>query len=199
MLKLFFTLFLACLISLSTLLAEAETIYLKDGQVIKAKITKNTGYSVQIMEGNFPKSYPMSQIDRIEPDEPPPGTVDPAEPGAEEPLTDQKKELIIRLMDANGARESMTQIFAEIVDKVPPEAKEGYRKIFKVDEIISRLVPIYAKHYTTQELQEIIAFYKSPLGQKHIQTTPVVMKETMTETVKYFQDKLPGLGKSSSK
>lgn len=189
MLKIFIALLSVCLLPAA---GWAETIYLKNGEVIKAKITKDTGYSIQIMAGGFPKSFRMDEVDRVEPDEPPapaPG----AEAAAEE-LTAEKKELITRLIEANGARESMIQSFAQIIDSIPADAKAKYQAMFKVDEIISRLLPVYARHYTTQELKEIIMFYKSPVGQKHIQTTPEVMKETMVETIKYFQEKMPPQG-----
>lgn len=182
MLKIFIALLSVCLLPAA---GWAETIYLKNGEVIKAKITKDTGYSIQIMAGGFPKVFRMDEVDRIEPD-PPPATEAEAEG-----LTAEKKELITRLIEANGARESMNQTFAQIIDSVPADAKAKYQKMFKVDEIISRLLPVYARHYTTQELKEIIIFYKSPVGQKHIQTTPDVMKETMVETIKYFQEKMP--------
>ena len=180
-------------IVLLPLAASAETIYLKNGKVIKAKITKDTGYSIQIMQGNFPQSFRMDEIDRIEKDgdQQAQGPEDPMRAGEKEVLTKEKKELISRLMEATGARESMSQTFQQIIDKAPAEVKDKYRELFNVDEIIARLVPIYAKYYTTQELQAIINFYKSPAGEKHIHATPVVMQESLIETIKYFQEKMP--------
>ena len=190
MLKIFLVI---CLIGLFPLVAVAETIYLKDGQVIKAKITKDNDYSVQIMEGGFPKVFYKAQIDHIDPDpvEQPPAPVPYEVAGEKEPLTEEKRQLIFRLMEANGARESMNQIFSEIISKAPEKDRPKYQGILKVDEIITRLAPVYAKYYTTQDLKELIAFYKGPLGQKHIKVTPSVMQESMVETVKYFQEKMP--------
>jgi hypothetical protein len=167
-------------------LAGAETIYLKDGQVIKAKITKDTPYSVQIMEKGFPKTFMKENIDRIEPDE---GGADTSE--GQGTLTPEKRELILRLMEANGARDNMVQIFNQIISQLPPAEQPKYREILKVDEIIEKLIPIYAKYYTTEDLKEIITFYKTPVGQKHIQNTPLVMQESLAATVKYFQEKNP--------
>ena len=65
-----------------------------------------------------------------------------------------------------------------------------------MDEIIARLVPIYAKYYTTDDLKQLIAFYKGPLGQKHIKATPALMEDSMVETVKYFQEKMPQQNKA---
>lgn len=182
--------------------ARADTIYLKDGTVIKGEITKDTDYSVQVMQNGFPRVYYKEQIDRIEKDkpekEPTTGPVTPSDEieayrkaGEKEELTEEKRQLIFRLMEANGARDSMTLIFNQIIDQVPLEERDTYRQLFKVDEIISLLVPVYARYYTTADLKELISFYKSPLGQKHIHVTPTVMRESMVETVKYFQKKMP--------
>ncbi len=177
--------------------AGAETIHLKNGQVIKAKITKDTGYSIQIMEKGFPKTFYMEEVEKIDPDpdQQPAGSAASPEAyriaGEKEALTEEKRDLIFRLMEANGARESMNQIFSQIINQAPAEVKGKYQELFKVDEIISRLAPIYAKYYTLRDLKELISFYKSPLGQKHISVTPAVMEETLRETVKYFQAKMP--------
>jgi uncharacterized protein len=36
---------------------------------------------------------------------------------------------------------------------------------------------IYAKHFSVQELRELLAFYKSPIGKKALQTMPLVMAD----------------------
>ena len=180
----------------------AEKIYLKNGQVFQGKVTKDTGYSIQIMQqGGFPKTFFMDEVDRIEPDQTgPEGTAGGANGNEDvtEAITDEKRNLIFRLMEANGARQSMSQIFNQIIAQAPAEAQGKYRGLFKVDEVISRLVPIYAKYYTTEDLKALITFYKSPLGQKHIGVTPFVLEESMKETVKYFQEKMPQEDKKST-
>lgn len=39
------------------------------------------------------------------------------------------------------------------------------------------LYPLYDKHFTTQELRDIVAFYKTPAGRKSLQALPVLSKE----------------------
>ena len=183
-----------------SLAASADTIYLKDGTVIKGEITRDSGYSIQVIQNGFPRLYYKEQIDRIEKDKPvETGPLTPIEEieayrkaGEKEELTEEKRQLIFRLLEANGARESMNHIFDQIINQVPfGQERETYRQLFKADEIISLLVPVYARYYTTADLKELISFYKSPLGQKHIHVTPTVMRESMVETVKYFQEKMP--------
>jgi hypothetical protein len=38
---------------------------------------------------------------------------------------------------------------------------------------------IYARHFTAQELREIIAFYRTPTGSKLLQLTPQLSAEVM--------------------
>ncbi len=44
---------------------------------------------------------------------------------------------------------------------------------------MDRVVPLYDKHYTHAEIQSLIQFYESPLGQKAAALRPQVAKESM--------------------
>lgn len=46
------------------------------------------------------------------------------------------------------------------------EAKDGY---------LDRLVPLYAKTFTQQEVRDMLAFYQSPTGRKVVRVTPELM------------------------
>jgi uncharacterized protein len=48
----------------------------------------------------------------------------------------------------------------------------------KKAEIIYEVAVVYAKHFTEQELKEMVAFYKSPLGQKMLKEEPVALDES---------------------
>jgi uncharacterized protein len=48
-----------------------------------------------------------------------------------------------------------------------------------LDEMIAEMVPLYARTYTSAELQQLAAFYQSPLGQKMLATMPKLMGESM--------------------
>lgn len=41
------------------------------------------------------------------------------------------------------------------------------------------MTAVYEKHYTLEEIREIIVFYKSPVGQKTLKLTPQIFAETM--------------------
>jgi hypothetical protein len=39
--------------------------------------------------------------------------------------------------------------------------------------------PIYDKYFTEEELRDLVAFYKTPTGQKSIQVMPGIVRESM--------------------
>ncbi len=49
----------------------------------------------------------------------------------------------------------------------------------RVAEILDKVAAIYARNFTVAELNEIIAFYRGPTGQKFVQRLPVVMQESL--------------------
>ena len=61
-------------------------------------------------------------------------------------------------------------MWANIIDEVSNELdKESYYDL---------VVPIYQKYFTPDDIEELVAFYKSSVGRKLISVTPNIMKET---------------------
>ena len=50
-----------------------------------------------------------------------------------------------------------------------------------------KLAGIYAKHYTAQEMSDLVAFYHSPTGKKSLDLMPVVTGESMQLTQELMQ------------
>jgi hypothetical protein len=44
-------------------------------------------------------------------------------------------------------------------------------------EMMKEVPPIYAKYYSPEELRDLLAFYKSPIGKKSLQTMPTVLAD----------------------
>src|SRR3990167_8349423 len=149
----------------------AETIYLKDGRIVKGKIVNEGSYYVIVMEGKMPRRYYNDQILRIEKDE---ESYDyeldavHIDPSQFEDVSPEKVNLIITLMEVNGTRQNMQT---------------------NIDEIIKQLIPIYDKYYTQEELKAMIDFYRSAPGKKLVEATPQIMKEALQVSVEYFQQK----------
>ena len=47
------------------------------------------------------------------------------------------------------------------------------------DEFAELVIPIYTKHYTREDLAGLLAFYRTPLGKRLLETNPAVMEESM--------------------
>ena len=62
---------------------------------------------------------------------------------------------------------------------VPPEFWDDFMKEVDPNELVNLTVPIYMRHFTENEIQEMIRFYKTPTGQKLVQKQPQVMQESM--------------------
>jgi hypothetical protein len=71
-------------------------------------------------------------------------------------------------------RQQSTYVDAEVWDELEKEFKK-----FSMDDLIEMLVPVYQKYLTREELEEIIAFYETPVGRKFAENTPALTQETM--------------------
>jgi hypothetical protein len=64
-----------------------------------------------------------------------------------------------------------------------PQAVEAVSTIMNdpklIDDMIAEIVPLYARHFTVQEIRQLAAFYKTPVGAKLLTTMPQVMTESM--------------------
>ncbi|WP_199100685.1 DUF2059 domain-containing protein [Dyella sp. ASV21] len=62
---------------------------------------------------------------------------------------------------------------------VPASYWSGFFSSTSQDELIHRMIPIYQHHLSAEDIQGLIAFYRSPLGQKMITVMPQTMAEGM--------------------
>jgi len=175
----------------------AETIYLKNGKKVEGKIIdKKTNY-IKVMIKGIPFTYFIDEIEKIGDET----AGMSSEDIIKQPLrslggiSEEKKQLIRQLIEANGALNSINSIFADILSKVPPDQLAYYQSILQVDDIIARIIPVYDKYYTQTEIMELVSFYNSPLGKKIIELTPALMNDTMLTTAKYFEEKVAILQK----
>ncbi len=76
----------------------------------------------------------------------------------------------------------MNQMLIPMKQAIPDVPDEFWTKFLaKVDanELVELIVPIYAKHFTHDEIKQLLAFYQTPLGQKMIANQPAIMQESM--------------------
>ena len=97
--------------------------------------------------------------------------------------TDQAARELIQITGAAAmgqqVMEQMRPGLQQAIPDVPASFWDDFIAEVKPDEITEMIVPIYSSHFTLQELDELIAFYKTPLGRKVIAEMPAVARESM--------------------
>jgi hypothetical protein len=75
---------------------------------------------------------------------------------------------------------------AKDYDAIIPIVTAGAMK--RLDDFANMLAGIYARNFTLDELHDLIAFYKTPTGQKLIAQQPVIARESMVAGQKFGQE-----------
>jgi uncharacterized protein len=115
--------------------------------------------------------------------EPAPVQVDPA-----------KEKAIRHLMDITGTSKlgnNMTEVVSlqvknamsrkltgDRLDKFMTDFNQKLNTRAPSNEVADAQVPIYAQHFSLEELQGMIQFYESPVGQEMVKTLPEVLQES---------------------
>ncbi|MGW8391147.1 DUF2059 domain-containing protein [Pseudoduganella sp. HUAS MS19] len=58
-----------------------------------------------------------------------------------------------------------------------------------VDELYKQVVPLYARHFTQEDVKALTAFYRSPVGKKSLEVMPVLMGESAQAAQKLVQER----------
>lgn len=66
----------------------------------------------------------------------------------------------------------------KIIDSITPELA-FFRTLYPIAEMLQDMAPVYQKHFTDTDFNQIIAFFESPVGQKMLNESPKMMQESM--------------------
>lgn len=91
--------------------------------------------------------------------------------------------MLSRMPQAKDASQQMEM--DKKIKSIVSSVKEMTEEFVKLD-----LVEIYEKHFTEADIQELIQFYKTPIGQKLIKETPELQKDIMTRMMQNFLPKM---------
>lgn len=72
---------------------------------------------------------------------------------------------------------------------------EDVRTVLPTDKMLEAVVPVYQRHFTSEDINAIIAFQTSPIGKKVVGLQPVMMQETVQALTPLQQQALPELMK----
>jgi hypothetical protein len=121
----------------------------------------------------------------------PPATPPPPAPAADSapaaPAIDPAKAAEIRkLLDLSGTTKEMNMMLDQMISSfksqnsdVPTEFWDRFKAEINVQGLEDKLMPLYDKYYTTDDLKALIAFYQTPAGQHMLSVTPKLMQESM--------------------
>ncbi len=98
------------------------------------------------------------------------------------------KATLKKMFEVSGSQETfktaVTQMSAMFKQnsQVPDDVWADLEREFlltSMDQLADMLTPVYEKHLTKADLQQVIEFYKTPAGVKFAAKTPLIMKESM--------------------
>ncbi|MFC6860177.1 DUF2059 domain-containing protein [Zunongwangia atlantica] len=100
---------------------------------------------------------------------------------AQETEGDAFQKKAIKLIELTSGQQ-FEVISEPIVNQIPEGNREAFKKELKasLNGLYVKLAEIYREQFTEAELDEILAFYDTPVGKKMVATTPKVMEKAMT-------------------
>jgi hypothetical protein len=101
---------------------------------------------------------------------------------AAQPSAEQVRQLM-QVFSVDKMFGQMNAQMAGVMGQQLPCVPAGYWQNFVdadgVKQLTERMIPIYQKHFTADEVAGLLKFYRSPLGQKVIAEMPATMAEGM--------------------
>lgn len=109
--------------------------------------------------------------------------------------TKKFKNTVKTLMELNGTEETFSLVLEQMMtnfrDLLPDVPDRLWRELeleiskTSLDDLVDLYAPIYAKHLTQEEMNDIVAFYKSPTGKKFGTITPKITEDAMSAGEKW--------------
>jgi hypothetical protein len=101
-------------------------------------------------------------------------------------IAPEKRKEIERMLKLTGMEKLMAQVKGQMINSlkrempnVPEDFWTRFEKKMDVHELTEKIIPLYDKYYTLDDLKAVNAFYASPAGQKVMSTMPQLMQESM--------------------
>ena len=101
---------------------------------------------------------------------------------------DNYKSLLIDYMTAQGQFETFNATIDQMGSMMGVTIDESDKEEFTKDvmgSLIDLLVPVYKKHFSEQDLKDAIEMYKTPIGKKISEKTPIIAQETMQASMQW--------------
>ena len=108
---------------------------------------------------------------------------------------------LIQYLEQSGLIQSATNIeydYQMRIAAADSTQKAALQKEMKsmMDYVLNKQAELYDKHFTEQEIDDILNFYKTPAGKKVIEETPKITKELFTDLMEnYYPDMIKRMEK----
>ncbi len=89
------------------------------------------------------------------------------------------------------AGDELTTEQAQITEKYLEKLFDLMEEEISWEKLKDDYIRIYSAVYTEEEIQELIEFYRSPVGQKTVEQMPVLMEQSMAISQKYLLNLMP--------
>jgi hypothetical protein len=103
-----------------------------------------------------------------------------------------KTQLAIKILTVSGHKRSSEQMINNIAGNMPEEQMVQFLKMIDIDEFMLALSLVYSKRFNPEELQDIIDYYKSPVGVSFAKKRPAMMTMCMKAGQTYRQKRMAG-------
>lgn len=101
-------------------------------------------------------------------------------------ISKEKRQQIEKMLRLTGMEKLMVQIKTQMVaglkvnmKDVPEAFWQKFQLKMDTRELLEKIIPLYDKYYTIEDLKAVNAFYESPAGQKVLSTLPQITQESM--------------------
>jgi hypothetical protein len=101
------------------------------------------------------------------------------------------KKLMTLTKADQGGKEILDQLIGTmktLVPNAPSEFWDGMKQGMDFDELRERLIPVYDKYLSNEDVIELIKFYESPVGRKVISVLPSISKESFAIGSEYGRE-----------
>ena len=98
------------------------------------------------------------------------------------------KSLVVDFMSAQGQFETFNATIDQMASIMALTLDDSEKELLSKEvmgSLVDLLVPIYKNHFTEQDLKEAIELYKTPIGKKISEKTPIIAQETMQASMQW--------------
>ena len=101
---------------------------------------------------------------------------------------DNYKGLLTDFIKAQGQFETFNATIDQMTSMMGVTLNEDEKVEFTNDvmsSLIEMLVPVYKKHFTEQDLDDAIELFKTPIGKKISEKSPIIAQESMQASMQW--------------